>query len=562
MRNITLSTKLIGGFIFVALITLGVGYVGWNGLATVDLTLNKITQESLPGIQNLLTIQKNLESLRAAQNALLNPQLDPSGRQQQLDQVAKAREAYQNAWANHDKVAKSGEEARVWEQLKQNIEVWRQENNVFFQLTKELDQAGKSSDPSSLFTKMTQQLMEKCLPRQAEALTLLDKLVQAEKSQSQAHAQEANVASNRAKYLSLTGMFVGFGLALVLGFLLSLSITRPINRIIAGLNDSADQVSLAAGQVSLASQQLAEGSTQQAASVEETSSSLVEMSSMTRQNADNAKGANTLITATGEIVERANTSMAELTRSMQAISTASDETAKIIKTIDDIAFQTNLLALNAAVEAARAGEAGAGFAVVADEVRNLAIRAADAAKNTSSLIENTLSKIKEGTGIVKKTEEDFAQVAAGTEKAKELMAEINAATQEQAQGVDQINQAVTEMDKVVQQNAANAEESASAAEELSSQSAHLKGIVGELVTLVEGQAQKADLRQDAMLQRPKGSQKIFTLHSKKPRPPQQAQAAANQGRRESALALGQSGSPKVVSPKQLIPMEHDEFRDF
>ncbi len=168
---------------------------------------------------------------------------------------------------------------------------------------------------------------------------------------------------------------------------------------------------MASGQVSSASQQLAAGSSEQAASIEETSSSLEEMSSMTSQNADNAGCADNLMKEVNQVVGQANASMTELTTSMAHISQASEETSKIIKTIDEIAFQTNLLALNAAVEAARAGEAGAGFAVVADEVRNLAMRAADAAKNTADLIEGTVKKVSDGSDLVTKTNDAFTLVA-------------------------------------------------------------------------------------------------------------------------------------------------------
>jgi methyl-accepting chemotaxis protein len=191
----------------------------------------------------------------------------------------------------------------------------------------------------------------------------------------------------------------------------SQTLAKPINRIITALDESADQVASSSGQVSASSHQLAEGTTQQAASIEETSASLEEMASMTKQTAKNASQANGLVQENAQVVNNANSAMTELTTSMGAISKASEETAKIIKTIDEIAFQTNLLALNAAVEAARAGEAGAGFAVVADEVRNLAMRSADAAKNTTTLIEETVKRVKDGSAILGGTNEAFEKVS-------------------------------------------------------------------------------------------------------------------------------------------------------
>ena len=276
--------------------------------------------------------------------------------------------------------------------------------------------------------------------------------------------------------------------AFLLGGLLSAlvvrSITKTIHRIIEGLNEGADQVASASMQLSSASQQLAEGTSEQAASIEETSSSLEEMSSMTKQNAEHASQADNLMQETNQVVNDANDTMNQLTGSMREISKASEETSKIIKTIDEIAFQTNLLALNAAVEAARAGEAGAGFAVVADEVRNLAMRAADAAKNTAGLIEGTVKKVNDGSELVTRTNEAFTQVAESSAKVGDLVGEIAAASNEQAQGIEQVNTAVVEMDKVTQQNAANAEESASASEEMSAQAEQMKAMVGELVALV------------------------------------------------------------------------------
>jgi methyl-accepting chemotaxis protein len=274
----------------------------------------------------------------------------------------------------------------------------------------------------------------------------------------------------------------------LVGLWFSRSITRPLNRIISGLDDGAQQVSSAAGEVSSSSQSMAEGASQQAASIEETSSSMEEMSSMTKQNAQNSDKANELMQETAHVISTANASMERLNRSMDDISKASEETSKIIKTIDEIAFQTNLLALNAAVEAARAGEAGAGFAVVADEVRNLALRAAAAAKDTAQLIEGTVKKVHEGSELVSSTNEAFMEAAKSSDRVGTLVEEISHASKEQSSGIDQVNIAVSEMDKVVQQNAAIAEESASAAEEMSAQAEQLKAYVTDLVQMVTGKS--------------------------------------------------------------------------
>jgi methyl-accepting chemotaxis protein len=283
----------------------------------------------------------------------------------------------------------------------------------------------------------------------------------------------------------LVGLFAVI-FSILAAWLIIRSITRPVNRIINRLNEGADQVASASSQISSASHTLAEGSSEQAASIEETSSSLEEMSAMTKQNADHSGQANGLMQESLQGIDIANGSMKELTASMEEISKASEETSKIIKTIDEISFQTNLLALNAAVEAARAGEAGAGFAVVADEVRNLAMRAAEAASNTSKLIEETVKKISAGSGLVNNTSEAFAEVTASSAKVGELVGEIAAASGEQARGIEQVNAAVSEMDKVTQQNAATAEESASSSEEMNTQAEQIREMVAELVTLVEG----------------------------------------------------------------------------
>ncbi len=334
------------------------------------------------------------------------------------------------------------------------------------------------------------------------------------------------------------------GLTIIAILFFSQSITRPIRKAVEQLNEAADQVASASSQVSSASQSLAEGASEQASALEESSSSLEEMSSMTKQNAANAQQADGLMKQANQVVQKADSSMGELTTAMKEISSASEETSKIIKTIDEIAFQTNLLALNAAVEAARAGEAGAGFAVVAEEVRNLAMRAADAARNTAGLIEETVKKIKEGSEIVVKTNEAFTEVAKSASKVGDLVSEIAAASNEQAQGIDQINKAVTEMDKVTQQTAANAEESASASEEMNAQAEQMKVISLELTSIIGGSSNGS------------GRSAMGERRSNRVRKAVQLPEAG----RGKELSLYKKG--REVKPSEIIPMEDGDFKDF
>jgi len=269
-------------------------------------------------------------------------------------------------------------------------------------------------------------------------------------------------------------------------FFMTRSIALPIHQIADELNDAAEQVAAASTQVSSASQSLAEGASEHASALEETSSSLEELSSMTSQNAENAAQAKALMADARKVVDKVNGQMQNMVHAIQDVTKSSEETGKIIKTIDEIAFQTNLLALNAAVEAARAGEAGSGFAIVANEVRNLAMRAADAAKNTASLIENTIVTVQNSRDLTQHTQEAFKENMEISTRVGQLVDEIAAASSQQAQGVSQIGKAVAEMDKVVQSTASGAEESASASEELNAQAVQMKHYVERLAAIVSG----------------------------------------------------------------------------
>ena len=396
-------------------------------------------------------------------------------------------------------------------------------------------------------------LMGEVEPVTVKLLQQVDDMITHEEKLTRAAADEADT-----DYKTASSLMIGFGLlALISGgliaFFLTRSITRPINRVLTGLQEGSEQVAAASSQLAASSQHLAEGASEQASSLEETSSSLEEMASMTKQNADNANQAKAMMARTKQVVDKVDGHMGAMAGAIAEITRTSEETGKIIKTIDEIAFQTNLLALNAAVEAARAGEAGAGFAVVADEVRNLALRAAEAARNTNGLIENTIKAVRQGNELTSATREAFRENVTGAGKVAQLIDEIAAASQEQAQGIDQLNRAVSEMDKVTQQTAANAEESASSSEELNGQARRMKGYIGDLKAVMGGSNGQDGYSPDPH-QPPRGGDVI-------------GRTAALRGQLPPGRKMGTGKKPALPAPKpprpeQVIPLEDGDFKNF
>jgi methyl-accepting chemotaxis protein len=282
-------------------------------------------------------------------------------------------------------------------------------------------------------------------------------------------------------------VYVEVALALALGasvFMAVRGANRTLRRAAGQITQNSAQVAGGASQVAASSESLAQGASQQAASLQQTSASTEEITSMTRKNAQNSQSVAKLMSETEVRVSGANRALEQMVASMKQIEGSSDKVAKIIKVIDEIAFQTNILALNAAVEAARAGEAGMGFAVVADEVRNLAQRSAQAAKDTTALIEESISHSREGSSRLEQVAAAIRSITASATEVKTLVDEVNLGSQEQARGIEQIAKAVAQMQQVTQKTAASAEESASASQQISALAKSNQQFAEELQALV------------------------------------------------------------------------------
>jgi methyl-accepting chemotaxis protein len=475
MTKMTIGRRIVCAFAAIILIAAGLGGYSYFQLQSIASHASLITTDSMAGIycvgevenlanQNSLLLTKHLMSKNDDLRLDFEAQINTN-----LQKILELSEAYKKTRSS---VASAGSKSGAG-----SFEELESQYRTYFGEALALSKENKIQEALEIKQNQLEPMFAK-----------FDHEVELSKQAGDEAGAQIQASVRNSKIGMAIGLCIMFLGALGIGYLLIRSTSSLLKEVADKLKVGAAQLANLSIQVSSAAQNLAEGASEQASSLEETSASLEEMSSMTKNNSTNAEKAKALSAQTRAAADAGSVDIQEMTSAMAEVKAASDNIAKIIKTIDEIAFQTNILALNAAVEAARAGEAGMGFAVVADEVRNLAQRSALAAKETSEKIENSIQKSHRGVQISEKVMTSLHGIVEKARQVDELVGGIALASKEQTEGIVQINTAVSHVDKVTQNNAATAEESAGAAEELSAQAVAMKGNVHELMVLVDGAA--------------------------------------------------------------------------
>ncbi len=530
------ARKTIGARIFLGLgacvgLMLVVGVTSIVGLSRLRGTVSDLANREARKTTLVSSIYGQVMALQAAQRGFLIGALtsDTQKIQSAERQVQEAGRKAKEALRQLEPLLQTEEARRLYGQMKADVEEFDRLSPAFRAHIREQ----RFEDANRMQSDNFGPLMERLDESSRRMVAMQDGLIAAV---SAASNREALVSVWVVVVLILSSLAAsGVALWFIRG---NLSRLREIAGEIAA---GAHQVGSASLQVSSSSQALAQGSSEQAATLEETSASTEEINSMTQKNAENARGAATETEKADQLLKETDQKLKQLIDSMNQINTSSERIGKIIRVIDEIAFQTNILALNAAVEAARAGEAGMGFAVVADEVRNLAQRCAQAAKDTSELIEESIARSGEGKSRLDEVASWISRVVDNSSRIRLLANEVNLGSQEQARGIEQIAKAVGQMQQVTQAVAASAQESASAGEEMSAQAMTLNDAVARLKELVGGGEEE-------------------TLQAARTQP--QSGVAASRQAAQALIRPAPAGQAAGRAPvKELIPLD-DDFKDF
>ncbi|MDF2947277.1 MAG: methyl-accepting chemotaxis sensory transducer [Bacillales bacterium] len=504
-RNLKIRVKLISCFIVLAIITGVVGFIGINSMSTINKNSDTLYKGYAVPALNLSKIQTGLQNVRANHLLALYDNSN-ANLQTRIDEIQKNVDSNNELLKKYETTITEEEDQALYNKVMESLDTYRNERNKNFDLIK----AGKNAQALAELAPVT------------DARVKLDEnlqtLIEYNNTQASNYLKTSNEDFKSQTTIMISVIAIGIILAIVLGFIVASIISKPINSLVGvankiadgdldvevdvdskdevgilgqafrrmtnnindvmvNINSASEQVASGSKQVSDSSMALSQGATEQASSIEQLTVSIEEISSQTNNNAKNAAQANELAEMAKKDAVQGNERMSQMLSAMADINESSSNISKIIKVIDEIAFQTNILALNAAVEAARAGQHGKGFAVVAEEVRNLAARSANAAKETTTMIEGSIKKVEDGTKIANETAQALNMIVDGVTKAATLVNDIAVASNEQASGISQITQGIAQVSEVTQTNSATSEESAAASEELSSQAELLSEMV-------------------------------------------------------------------------------------